>query len=91
MTTQRRLRFLHGVTAWMLGTVMLLAAVDALTYEFFFVTSLIGFLIVAQLTAPVLVSPAWRQRLKLPMFIGLIVFAAIISARAYAVVSGVLS
>lgn len=81
MTTRRRQRFIHGLLAWMLGTVLLLAALGSLSLELFFVCSLIGLLVVIELTAPVNVTPRWRRRLTWVVAIGLVVFGAIVIRR----------
>lgn len=81
MATGRRLRFVHGVLAWLLGTVLVLALLDAFSYELFFVLSLIGVLIVTELTAPISVAPAWRRRLRYVIALGLLVFGYIVVRR----------
>ena len=77
----RQLRFIHGLVAWLLGSLIILAAVGSLSLELFFVISLIGLLIVVELTAPINVTPVWRARLKWPIAAGLVVFAAIVTRR----------
>lgn len=89
MATVRRMRFVHGVTAWLLGTLLVLVLLDAFSYELMFVIGLIGLLIVTELTAPVLVRPQWRRRLKWPILLGLIVFAYIVARRIYEILAGV--
>ena len=81
MATARRLRFIHGITAWLLGTIIVLAALDAVSYELVFVLGLIGLLIVTELTAPLNVTPAWRSRLRWPIAVGLVVFGVIVIRR----------
>ncbi|MFC7008586.1 hypothetical protein [Halalkalicoccus salilacus] len=81
MPTHRRRRFIHGQTAWMLLSVLALALLDTLTLELFFVLSLIGFLIVTELTAPFNVTPEWRTRLKWIIGLGLVVFGYIVVRR----------
>lgn len=81
MTTRRRQQFIHGQLAWMLGTIILLSALGSLSLELFFVCSLIGLLVVIELTAPVNVTPAWRKRLTWLVAIGLLVFGAIVVRR----------
>ena len=81
MPTHRRRRFIHGQTAWMLLSVFALALLDTLTLELFFVLSLIGFLIVTELTAPFNVTPEWRTRLKWIIGFGLVVFGYIVVRR----------
>ena len=85
MPTQRRQRFIHGQTAWMLGALIVLALLDALTLELFFVISLIGFLIVIELTAPFNVTPEWRSRLKWLILLGLVGFAYLVIKRILAI------
>lgn len=65
----------------MLATVVLLAALGSLSLELFFVLSLIGFLVVVELTAPIAVTPTWRRRLPWLIAMGLIVFGFIVIRR----------
>lgn len=81
MTTGRRKRFIHGLVAWMLGVTLLLAVLGSLELELFFVLSLIGLLIVVELTAPFNVTPEWRRRLLPIIALGLVGFAAIVVRR----------
>ena len=81
MATRRRQRFIHGQVAWMLGAVLALSLLGSLSYELFFVVSLIGFLVVTELTAPFNVTPRWRRRLKWLIVVGLLVFGYIVVRR----------
>lgn len=81
MTTRRRQRFLHGQAAWMLASILLLSLVGALSLELFFVLSLIGFLVVVELTAPFGVTPRWRRRLRWIVLLGLLGFGAVVVRR----------
>lgn len=81
MATRRRRRFIYGQTAWMLATIVGLALLGALSLELFFVVSLIGFLIVVELTAPFSVTPAWRSRLRWIVLLGLLGFSYIVVRR----------
>ena len=74
----------------MLACVLGLALLDALSLELFFVLSLIGFLIVTELTAPLNVSPAWRRRLRWVIAAGLLGFAVIVIRRILDILSGVI-
>lgn len=85
MSTRRRERFVTGQLAWLLGTVLVLVLLESLTLELFFVVSLIGFLVVVELTAPFTVTPAWRARLKWLIALGLIGFAYIVVKRILAI------
>ncbi len=81
MPTTRRQRFIHGHLAWMLATVLVLSLLESLSYELFFVVTLIGFLVVTELTAPFEVTPRWRRRLKWLIAIGLLGFGYIVINR----------
>jgi hypothetical protein len=81
MVTRRRQQFLHGQIAWMLSTLVLLAILGALSLDLYFVVSLIGFLVLVELTAPFNITPQWRSRLKWPILLGLVGFAAIVVKR----------
>ena len=78
MPTQRRQRFIHAQLAWMLVTLVLLAVLDAMSLETFFLISLLGLLIVTGLTAPINVTPTWRKRLRWIILAGLAVFGVFI-------------
>ena len=78
MLTRRRRLFLNGQLAWMLSVIVILALFDALSLELFFLLSLIGLLIVTELTAPVNVTPEWRRRLRWVVLAGLAVFGYIV-------------
>jgi hypothetical protein len=81
MTTIKRQRFVAGVTAWMLTSVLWLTMLDSMGPELFFVLSLIGVLVVVELTAPVNVTPQWRRRLLVVIALGLVVFVTIVTRR----------
>lgn len=85
MATPRRQRFVHGQAAWMLTALVVLAALGALSLELFFVVSLIGFLVVVELTAPFQVTPRWRSRLTWLILLGLVVFAVVVVRRILAI------
>ncbi|WP_225335287.1 hypothetical protein [Halomicrobium urmianum] len=81
MATRRRQQFIAGQVAWMLAAVVGLAALGALSLELFFVVSLIGFLIVVELTAPFAVTPRWRRRLVWLVALGLVGFGYVVIRR----------
>ncbi|WP_026177929.1 MULTISPECIES: hypothetical protein [Haladaptatus] len=85
MSTQRRQRFIHGQLAWMLASLLVLAALGSLSLELFFVLSLIGLLVIVELTAPFNVTPRWRRRLKWFIALGLVVFGIIVVRRILAI------
>ena len=75
------MRFVHGQIAWMVATVLVLTLLNALSYELVFVLSLIGFLVITELTAPFNVTPTWRRRLRWLILLGLAGFAVIVVRR----------
>lgn len=81
MTTRRRQQFVYGQTAWMLATIICLTLLGSLSLELFFVVSLIGFLVVVELTAPFSVTPRWRKRLRWIILLGLLGFGYIVVQR----------
>lgn len=80
----RRLRFVHALVGWMLAALVVLATLDALRYELFVVVSLVGLLVVLELTAPVAATPRWRARLRWLVAAGLFVFAVVVVRRVLA-------
>ena len=81
MATRRRQRFIYGQTGWMLATIVCLTLLGSLSLELFFVVSLIGFLIVVELTAPFSVTPQWRSRLRWIILVGLLGFGYVVVRR----------
>ncbi|ELZ77956.1 hypothetical protein [Haloferax larsenii] len=81
MGATKRQRFVFAQMGWMLGATLLLVLVESLTLELFFVVSLIGFLVVTELTAPFRVTPAWRRRLLWVIAAGLVGFGYIVIRR----------
>lgn len=85
MATRRRQRFIHAQMSWMLAALLILVLLDALSYELFFVVSLIGFLIVVELTAPFAVTPRWRRRLRWIIAVALVGFGYVVVRRILAI------
>lgn len=85
MPTRRRNQFIIGNVAWMTGGVLALSLLSALSYELVFVVSLIGLLVMTELTAPFAVAPAWRTRIKWFILLGLLGFGYIVVRRILAI------
>ncbi len=81
MATARRMQFVRGQLAWMVATVLALALLGSLSYELFFILSLLGLLVVTAMTAPFNMTPAWRARLKWLVAAGMVVFGIIVVRR----------
>lgn len=65
----------------MVGTILALAVIDALTVRLFLVSSLVGFLALVELTAPFDVTPRWRARLRWVVLLALVGFALSVAWR----------
>lgn len=81
MSISRRMRFVHGQVAWMVAATLGLAVLGSFSFDLFLVVSLLGVLIVAGLTAPVNVTPAWRRRLRVVVVLCLLGFAVVTGRR----------
>lgn len=81
MATPRRMRFIYGILAWMLSTIFVLVVLNSLSYELFFLLSVLGVLIVTGLTTPIAVTPDWRRRLRWIILAGLAGFVVIVIRR----------
>lgn len=75
------MQFIYAQIAWMVGAVLVLVLLEALSYELFFVLSLLGFLIVTELTAPIAITPVWRRRLRWIILLGLLGFTYVVTRR----------
>jgi len=89
MATIRRQRFVNGQIAWMLASILGLAVIGALTLELFVLVSLIGFMLLTLLTAPINVTPQWRARLKWPIILGFVAFSYFVGRNVFTVISTV--
>jgi hypothetical protein len=77
MATPRQRRFLRAAVAWPLVTALALATVGALSAGVWLTVSLLGLVVLVQVTAPVAVSPPWRARLRWPLWLGALAFVAL--------------
>lgn len=77
----RQQRFVYWQAVWMLGTVVALAALSRLSVELYLTVSLIGLLVLLELTAPLNVSPRWERRLKWVALLGFLGFAYLVVRR----------
>lgn len=81
MVTPRRVQFVGATVAWMTAALVGLTALEAYSLELFFVVSLVGFLVVTELTAPTIATPPWRKRLRWFIALGLLGFGAVVIRR----------
>lgn len=81
MQMRRARQFVYGQTGWMLTTVFALSVLGELSIELFFTASLIGFLVITELTTPFNIRPEWRTRLKWIIFVGTAIFCYLVVRR----------
>ena len=82
-----RLRFVYLLVGWFVVSLVVLAALDAMTFDLFYVSSLIGFLVVTELTAPLNRIQQWRSRLGLIAAAGFLVFLYLVVTRIQAILA----
>ncbi len=70
---------------WMLAVLALLALFRSLSYEYFFVLCLIGFLVIVELSGPFTVRPAWRSRVNIAIALGVFIFSIIVINKVLAI------
>jgi hypothetical protein len=58
------MRVVRAQTAWMLVAILSLVVLQSLSLELFFIFSVVGFLLVTELTTSLPVTPDWRRRLR---------------------------
>ena len=78
-------RFLSGVTLWVLGSIATFSALDILSVDRLFVASFIGVLVVSSLCLPA--EPTRRQlvAVALLVLVGLLVYSTLLLARIRAI------
>lgn len=89
MTTHRRVRLVRRQIALMIAAVFTLTALDQLSYGLFFGVSLLGFLLVTELSTSQVVPVPWRSRLRWLGALGLLGYAVVAALRLYDLLSTV--
>lgn len=82
-TRSQRLVYIFG--GWMLVVLAMLALFGSISYEYFFVLCLIGFLVIVELSGPFTVRPAWRSRVNVVITLGVLVFSLIVVEKVLAI------
>lgn len=68
--------------AWELITLMLLALLNNLSYEYVFVLDLLGLLVIVQLVSPYVIKPKWRSNLNIFLLVGVAIFSVLVLMKA---------
>lgn len=90
MSLRRRQQCIHAQAVWMLSTLVLLLVLGAFSLELFYSLSLIGFLVIVEVTAPIAVTPRWRSRLRWFVIGGVIGFGYIVARRLLVILADLL-
>jgi 4-amino-4-deoxy-L-arabinose transferase-like glycosyltransferase len=83
LTKSQRIVVIFG--AWAFFALALLAVFGSLTFEYFFVLCLIGFLVIVELSGPFASRPRWRSRVNVVILLGVVVFALIVAGKVLAI------
>ncbi len=76
MTRQQHIVYVQ--TTWMVLVILVLSVFHLLSLHTFFIISLIGFLTLLEVTAPVGIQPPWRTRLRLVALLGFCIFVFLV-------------
>ena len=76
LTKSQRIVVIFGAYAFL--ALAILAIFSSLSYEYFFVLCLIGFLVIVELSGPFGARPRWRSRVNAVILAGVVVFALIV-------------
>ncbi|MCO8246690.1 MULTISPECIES: hypothetical protein [unclassified Haladaptatus] len=79
MTLEHRRQFIYGQLGLMLIAAACLSILGVLTVETFFLVSLVGLLMLLELTSPAHVRPRWQLRLRWILLAGLVAFGYVVA------------
>jgi hypothetical protein len=82
------MRVVRMQTAWMLAVVGLLVVTESLSLDLFFLFSVVGFLLVTELTTSFSLTPDWRRRLRWVLAVAVVVSAYLVASRILAILPG---
>jgi len=68
-------------TLWLLVSILLLVVLDRFELEPLVALSVIGVLLMTEVTAPTHINPQWRQRLSMVRLLSILVFVVVASRR----------
>lgn len=81
MLSRQKRRVIWGQSVWMLLALIFVLVIDRSSLEFFFIISLIGFLLLVDISSPVFVRPTWRKRLLRIAVLGILIVSVMITIR----------
>jgi hypothetical protein len=76
LTKSQRIVVIFG--AWAFLALAVLAVFQSLSFEYFFVLCLIGFLVIVELSGPFASRPRWRSRVNVVILLGVILFSLVV-------------
>lgn len=74
-------KIIYIFSGWVFIVLSLLILFNSLSYEYFFVLCLIGFLIIIELSGPYTVRPKWRRRVNIIIMIGTVIFGVLVAGK----------
>ena len=83
---QKQLHFVYLLSVWMFIVLFFIIIGNNLNIEIFFVLNLIGFLLIVELTTPFHYKPAWKNRIKWVVLMGMIGFSYIVMEKVLAII-----
>jgi hypothetical protein len=82
-----RLRFLYLLVGWLVVSLVVLSAFGSLNFDLVYVSSLVGFLVVTELTAPLNRIQQWRSGLGVVAAAGFLGFAYLVVSRVQSILA----
>ena len=84
LNLSQQIAVLSGI--WAILSIAMLAIMDSLNLEYFFVLCLLGFLLILILFSPLISRPGWRVRADFLLVLGVFVFGMIIAGKIWAII-----
>jgi hypothetical protein len=72
---------------WMMAVLAVLVLLNNVNLEYFFTLSIIGFLIIVELSSPFTVRPPWKSRINIVIAIDVMAFTVIILSNMLAILN----
>ncbi len=76
LTKYQELIFAFG--GWALATLAIMAILDSISFEYFFILCLIGLILITMLSGTYTTRPRWRSRVNVVILAGFVVFLIIV-------------
>lgn len=81
MESSIRQRFVFGLLVWLLGSLTVYTILDILSLVGYFVSSLVGLIVMTEFVAPLYTKPKWYSRLRWMIMLGMVAFGWVFVSR----------